>query len=117
MKTNIIVKFNIEGFHNWPDATTFAPEVGFLSDRHRHIFFFELEKTVEHNDRDIEIILFKREVISWLFDNYSTNREYLEFGAMSCEMIGTKLVEQFDLDSCKVLEDNENGSITKKISK
>ena len=115
MQTNIIIRFQLEGFHNFPKANELFPEVGFLTDRHRHIFHFELEKQVNHDDRDVEFILFKRDVMSWLTDMYGKSTQYpfyyyLEFGSMSCEMIAKELLSQFELESCSVFEDGENGS-------
>lgn len=107
--TTIIIRFQIEGFHNFPKAKELFPEVSFLSDRHRHIFFFECEKEVFHDDRDVEFILFKREVQRYLIDKYGNP---LEFGSMSCEMIARELLEKFNLITCSVFEDNENGSKT-----
>jgi hypothetical protein len=112
-QTNIVVRFQLEGFHNFPAAKELFPEVGFLADRHRHIFHFELEKKVNHDDRDVEFILFKREVMSWLINNYKinvTSNPVLDFGSLSCESIARKLLETFELESASVFEDNENGS-------
>lgn len=109
--TNVVVRLQMEGFHNWPEA----PEVvGFLRDRHRHIFHYELVKEVTHADRDVEIILMKRAVEQHLLTKYSSkSREnrWCEFGAMSCEMIAEELLETFDCTSVQCLEDNENGAI------
>lgn len=114
MTTGIIITFRLEGFHNWPAAKEIFPEVGFLSDRHRHIFHFELHKEVTHDDRDIEIILFKRKVINWLNLMYNKEPNTLsapcEFGSMSCEMIAKKLLREFGCGFVKVLEDGENGA-------
>lgn len=116
-QTNIIIRFQLEGFHSFPKAKELFPEVGFLADRHRHIFHFELEKKVNHDDRDVEFILFKREVMGWLVDNYKINSNsnpVLDFGSMSCESIARKLLETFELEVASVFEDGENGSkITK----
>lgn len=118
-QTNVIVRFQIEGFHNFPAARDLFPEVAFLADRHRHIFHFEVEKKVNHDDRDVEFILFKREVTSWLINEYGQSdvdemqppfAHHLEFGPMSCEMIAKKLLVRFDLESASVFEDGENGS-------
>lgn len=119
MKTGIIITFQLEGFHNWPDAKLIFPEVGFLSDRHRHMFWFELHKEVTHADRDIEIILFKRQVIDYLIGQYTTHPlrqtyNVCEFGAMSCEMIAEKLLNEFNCDFVSVKEDNESGAYVKK---
>lgn len=111
-KTNIIVRFQIEGFHNWPAAKKLLPKVAFLSDRHRHVFYVECKKAVSHSDRDVEIILFKREVTQYLFKKYAKAGapHVCEFGAMSCEMIAEELLKKFQLEYCSVLEDNENGA-------
>lgn len=111
MTTNIIINLQVEGFHNWPAAKDVFPEVDFLSDRHRHIFHIKCTKAVTHSDRDVEIIMFKREVLNYLFEKYSkTILPICEFGPMSCEMISEELLKRFDLQYCSVLEDNENGA-------
>lgn len=121
-QTNIVVKFQLEGFHCWPEAKNLMPEVAFLSERHRHIFHFRCEKKVTHSDRDVEIILFKRKVINFLKVNYSYKSkatfqlvDYCEFQYMSCEMIAEVLLNEFELEMCEVLEDNENGAVVRKI--
>jgi hypothetical protein len=116
-KQNIIINFQLEGFHNWPAAKEVFPDVGFLSDPHRHMFHFCCKKQVTHSDRDVEIIRFKREVINYLNGKYSVDTEnlhycYLDFGSKSCEMLSEELLTKFDLEYCSVLEDNENGSET-----
>lgn len=120
INTYIIIKFQIEGFHNFPAARELFPEVGFLADRHRHIFHFECKKKVNHDDRDVEFILFKRLVMDYLIDSYGDIRHieehtlpfyrHCEFGSMSCEMIARDLLEHFDLEFCSVSEDGENGA-------
>jgi hypothetical protein len=101
---HVVVRLRVEGFHCWAECP--LEEVSFLRDRHRHIFHIELSKVVTHSDRDVEIILLKRKVESWLRDTYGMP---CEFGSMSCEHIAEAIVEQFDLSSCTVLEDGENG--------
>ena len=85
-------------------------EVMFLRDRHRHIFHIKMSKEVNHSDRDIEIILFKREVQEYLKQKFG---EPCEFGSMSCEMIAEHLLQQFNANEVEVLEDNENGANVK----
>lgn len=123
-QTNIVVRFQLEGFHNFPAAKELFPEVSFLSDRHRHIFHFECVKRVNHDDRDVEFIMFKRDIMSWLINKYGVHvypedhppfSYQLEFGSMSCEMIGKELLNTFNLESCSVFEDGENGAVTFKI--
>ncbi len=122
IKSSIIVRFQLEGFHNFPAARELFPEVSFLSFRHRHIFHFECKKQVLHDDRDVEFILFKREIQNYLIEEYGSNQwgghpsmMYCEFGPMSCEMIARELLEKFDLESASVFEDGENGALLERI--
>lgn len=111
MKTNVIVKLELDGMHNWPDARRVFPEVGFLADIHRHIFHITAKKRVTHSDRDVEFIMFKRDILEYLYDKYY-RQDYRShfFGAMSCEMIATELLQYFDCEYVSVFEDNENGA-------
>ena len=111
MHTNVIVKLQVEGIHWWPAAREIFPEVGFLSDVHRHIFHITCKKRVNHDDRDVEFIMFKRDIQDWLENKYYNKKDRCHrFGAMSCEMIARTLYEHFDLEYCSVFEDNENGA-------
>ena len=112
MKTQIGITFEVVGFHNWPHA---PQEVSFLQTRHRHKFFFECVKSVDHDDRDVEFTLLKMAIenhVRLLYYNpVSCN---MEFGSLSCEAIATEILKAFDLDECKVWEDMENyGKVTK----
>jgi hypothetical protein len=111
MKTNVIVKLQVDGLHCWPAAKDLFPEVAFLSDLHRHMFHITLKKAVYHDDRDIEFIMFKRDVIEYLHDKYynTSDRSHV-FGAMSCEMIARELLEHFECTYVSVFEDDENGA-------
>lgn len=108
-QTNIIIRFQVEGFHCFPKAKEYFPEVAFLSERHRHIFYFECEKKVFHDNRDSEFILFSREVKNFLLEKFG-EKNICEFGSLSCEAISRILLEEFKLESCSVFEDNENGA-------
>ena len=111
MNTNVIAKLEIEGLHNWPDAEAVFPEVGFLASMHRHKWFITAKKKVNHDDRDVEFIMFKRDVQDYLYEKYHNKQDRCHrFGPMSCEMIARELYEQFDLEYCSVFEDNENGA-------
>lgn len=122
-RTYIIVRFQVEGFHNFPQARLLFPEVGFLADEHRHIFHIQCKKEVFHDDRDVEFIMFKREIESWLYNEYGTSYPenhppfsyYCKFGPMSCEMIAKALLEKFELSSCTVSEDGENAACVELI--
>lgn len=116
-KTNIIVNLKVEAIHHWPgivSETESAPElkkVLFLQYPHRHIFHIQCKKEVTHNDRDIEIILFKRNILDYLNGRFYTNTlDILNIGATSCEMLADELCKVFGLSYCEVLEDGENGA-------
>lgn len=111
MNTYVIVRFQVEGIHFWPDAKTKLPEVAYLSLPHRHVFHIEAYKPVTHDDRDVEIIMFKRELADYFKRNYWDEPLRLcNFGARSCETIAKDLVEAYDLFIVEVLEDGENGA-------
>lgn len=108
MRRSIIVNFQFEGIHNWPDCD--IEEVSFLKLPHRHIFHVKAAKLVEHNNRDIEFIKLKREMQLFVSRMYPNGR----MGSNSCEDVAELLLTQFNLCSCAVLEDNENGAIITK---
>ena len=111
MKYSVVVTFQIEGFHCWPEAKDVFPEVAFLSDRHRHMFHFRCYASVTHTDRDEEFILLNRKIQKALRIGFtSSETNVLEFGRMSCEDIGEWLLESFPaLYKVEVWEDGENG--------
>jgi hypothetical protein len=108
----IWVKFQKEGIHMYPAALTDPKleSVSFLGHQHRHIFHFRVDLEVFHDDRDVEFIMFKRELES-LYDGGT-----LQLNFMSCEMLSDVLAD-YILDKypgrkikISVSEDNENGS-------
>jgi len=111
MKTTVIINLEVEGIHHWDKAKDLFPEVAYLSNDHRHQFYISCEKEVFHDDRDIEFIIFKRQINSFLKETYF---DYffncLYFGNLSCESIAKILLMKFNLESCTVMEDNENGA-------
>lgn len=104
----IFVTFQKEGIHCYPDA---PKGVEFLKHPHRHMFHFRVDIEVFHDDRDIEFILFKRE----LEDQY--NQGILELDYKSCEMISDDLAIYIMMNypdrdlKIEVSEDGENGSV------
>ena len=114
----IWVTFTREGIHRYPEAATDPMlatgdeyDVSFLANPHRHIFHFKIFIEVEHSNRAIEFIQFKR----WLENLYRDNTLQLDF--RSCEMIAEDLYLQIankypgrDV-KIEVSEDNENGAL------
>ena len=116
VKRSIWVTFRKEGIHLYPAAkddpalaTGDWDDVSFLGVAHRHIFHFKVRIEVQHNDRDIEFIQFKR----WLERLYDDS--VIELNHKSCEMIADDLYEQISAKypgrfvEIDVAEDGENG--------
>lgn len=119
-KSMIWVTFSKEGIHRYPAALTDPAlatgdeyDVSFLGQPHRHIFHFRVWISVEHSDRAIEFIQFKR----WLENLY--NQGTLQLDYKSCEMMAEDLYEQIAAKYpgrevwIEVSEDGENGALIK----
>ena len=105
----IIVTLQFAGVHRWANCP--IDEVSYLRDYHRHVFHVKVWKTVEHDDRDTEIIMFKRDVKSFIRENYyDVDHDACFFGDMSCEMIAKLIYHEFSCSKVEVLEDGENGA-------
>lgn len=104
--STVFATTRVEGFHRWPDA---PDEVAHLRVEHRHMFGLRVEVEVDHDDRDVEFIILKRRVESYL-------RDAPIHGTESCEMIGRRVA--FHLETSyewrvvcvTVDEDGENGA-------
>ena len=116
----IFVTFQKEGMHKYPAAATDPSlatgdeyDVSFLQFPHRHIFHFKVWISVEHSDRAIEFIQFKR----WLENLY--NQGTLQLDYKSCEMMAEDLYKQISAKYpgrevwIEVSEDGENGALIK----
>ena len=108
----IFVQFRKEGIHKYPAAATDPKleSVSFLGVPHRHIFHFRVTLDVFHNDRDVEFIMFKRELEA-LYGNGTLQMDY-----QSCEMLAEGLIDYISGTypdrniSVEVSEDGENGA-------
>lgn len=116
----IWVTFTKEGIHKYPAAATDPAlatgdeyDVSFLATPHRHIFHFRVWIDVDHSDRAIEFIQFKR----WLENLYRNGTLQLDY--KSCEMISEDLYLQIAAKYpnkevwIEVSEDGENGALLK----
>lgn len=117
IKRTIFVTFQKEGIHKYPAALTDPAlatgdeyDVSFLGYPHRHMFHFDVQISVEHSDRAIEFIQFKR----WLESLY--NQGTLDLDYKSCEMLAEDLYEKINQRypnrevAITVSEDGENGA-------
>lgn len=101
----IFVRFQVPGFHCWPEPT---PERAYLGQRHRHLFHVEVRIKVAHDDREVEF-----------HDLLDFAREALpggELGAQSCEMLaralGAKVAARYRRAvEVSVSEDGEVGAV------
>ena len=113
----IWVTFQREGIHKYPGADTDPAlatgdeyDVSFLGFPHRHIFHFKVSIEVEHSNRAIEFIQFKR----WLENLYKD--QTLQLDHKSCEMVSDELYEMIATRyhdrniEITVSEDGENGA-------
>lgn len=113
IKRNIEVSFQKEGIHRYPAALTDAKlvDVRFLGHPHRHMFHFYVKLEVFHNDRDVEFILFKRELEGLFTD------KTMQIDFKSCEMLAEELLLYIAATypnrdiTVSVYEDDENGAI------
>ena len=111
--TWIYVTFQQEGIHKYPAALTDPKlaDVSFLGYPHRHMFHFKVHLEVFHDDRDVEFILFKRE----LQDLY--NKGIMDMDFMSCEMLAQELAKYIQTKypnrrlKIDISEDGENGCL------
>ena len=113
----IWVTFQKEGIHAYPAAaedptlkTGDWRDVSFLASPHRHIFYFKVWISVEHSNRAIEFIQFKR----WLERLYANSTLQLDY--KSCEMMAEELYEKINKEYpnrqiwIEISEDQENGT-------
>lgn len=109
----IEVSFQKEGIHKYPAALEYEAlqDVSFLGYPHRHIFHFYVKLEVFHNDRDVEFILFKRE-LEGLYQS-----AFMDIDYKSCEMLAEDLINYVTIKypgrdvTVRVYEDDENGAI------
>lgn len=99
----IFITTEFEAFHCWADAPV---EVDYLRDIHRHMFKVKLWLKVNHNDRDIEFFMAKKQLIDTIRKNYEGKI------VGSCEMICQNLSAIFEQTTkVEVSEDGENGAL------
>lgn len=105
--THVIVRGQYEGVHQYPEA---PEEVAYLRHPHRHLFHYEVEMEVFHDDREIEFILLKHEVDEFVQHHQWPTR-------VSCEQMATSIGQWIQMAhgfnrylSVSVFEDNENGA-------
>lgn len=110
MKTNVIINLQFEATHYWATIPDSHLE-SYLKYPHRHVFHIKIKIPVQHNDRDIEFIQYKRMILADLLANYREAAHLVpDIGELSCEMLAVYLLHQWDAVYVSVLEDGENGA-------
>jgi hypothetical protein len=111
MTKSIIIKFNLDGFHNYPDP---PKEVDFLKNIHRHTFVIKAAYKVSHSNREKEIFICRGELKDYINECYGNPAQ---FRNMSCEMIAEELLEFGSEDGMiwvEVWEENTGGARVEK---
>jgi len=112
VRATIFVTIRQAGFHFWPDA----PEtVGYLRDSHRHVFTVRAAVHVVHDDRDVEYMMFQREMRQAVYSLSAPVEDGLDFGSCSCEHLARGVLKllrglQPRTRWVEVWEDDENGA-------
>ena len=113
-KSEVYATVIFEAIHNWPGVTSIPglEEVSYLQYPHRHRFFIRVYSRVTHSDRDVEFIWLAHQVEKFLKAKFPDG----ELGAMSCEMIGQLILENFEsIYKVDCSEDDENGAIMERV--
>lgn len=106
--TCILVRTKFEGIHRWAQA---PDEVAFLRDFHRHEFWVDLKIEVFGDDRELEFILVKRSLDSYLTTFKQPMEQSCEMIAKQCISWATQKYGRSRYVSCSVFEDGENGAV------
>lgn len=107
MKNIVIIQFEIEGFHNYPNA---PDKVNFLSNNHRHTFIIKSGYKVSDLNREREIFICRDIVKNYLEESFGVP---CQFKNMSCEMIAKEILEFAIEDGmvwCEVWEEKTGGA-------
>ena len=105
----IIVRGQYEYIHRYVNA---PQEVMYLRNKHRHVFNYEVELEVYHNDRELEFIMVKHDIDSYLAERYVNWTDETSCEQMA-ECIGLYLQTKHGFErklTVSVFEDNENGA-------
>lgn len=102
--TEIIVRFQVEGWHCWPGAPDHR---AYLRTPHRHMFHVDVSMPVGHDDREVEF--------HDLLDFCRAAMPPGDYGHRSCEMLARELYQKITRRYTRravvsVFEDGEVGA-------
>lgn len=111
-RTTVFCKESFEGIHRFDDAQS---EVVYLRQPHRHMFGVCIELEVKHDDREVEFIMLKHKLRSWLRQRCVDG--VWPMGTMSCEQLAKLVIDMVShlypgrrWVKVTVDEDGENGA-------
>ena len=107
--TELVVSFEIDGVHCWPNAPEKYRE---FRQPHRHLFKFVCFFPVtikKESDRPVELWEFRQNIIEWVTSIYDNPAQ---FNDLSCEGLSNLLLEEFHLSKCYVFEDFSHGAVS-----
>ena len=108
-KTLIIVRGQFEFCHRYASAPT---EVAYLRNQQRHMYNYEVQLEVYHDDRELEFIMVKHDIDSYLagrYENWTDETSCEQMAECICLYLQTKHGFERML-TVSVFEDNENGA-------
>lgn len=109
LKTSIVVTFQLEGFHRWPEA---FGKVAFLRNMHRHMFHFKCHIATDSGDgRTWEFFDVKDRLTSRAKGLLETMPSYLSCEGIAAQMFVNYMEKAPPLFKVEVWEDGENGAV------
>lgn len=92
------------GFHRWPNASGWS---SFLSERHRHRFYWKAWFAVDHLDRQIEFCEMQHKITMLI----NAQSSAAEVESWSCEQWASFIMDEVGARCVEVSEDQENGAV------
>lgn len=116
----IKVRFTQEGWHRWAEAPSGKE---YLKEAHRHLFHFQVECGVSHDDRQLEfhdLLAAAKKIVKIKWYVQAAADTY-DFWGNSCEMIAKELAQAliastWPITAVEVWEDGECGARVEMVS-
>ena len=85
----IEIKHTVLGTHQWSNCP--HEDVSFLRNEHHHDFTIRVSTEVVHDDRDIEFIMLRIDLMQILATTFINQNYIVKFENRSCEMISNDI--------------------------
>ncbi len=115
MRMWAVVRFEFEGLHYWPGA---FGEVAHLGQKHRHVFKVEAKVEQKHDDRDVEYLTLRSQLLRNMRSMFPLCSEMpCDLESRSCEQLAQQIATWIEglypgrAWIVSVFEDGENGAI------